>query len=235
MEDCMEGMRKFPSKYFDLAIVDPEQGRRQHGGKKRAGLATKKDCQRKYYVKAGNHYAKKRWDFAPAPPEYFQELFRVSKRQIIWGCNYYQDNFGPGRIIWDKINDGSDQSNAEIAYNSMTDKVEIFRFMWRGMMQGKSMTEGAIHQGNKRMNEKRIHPTQKPLALYQYCLANYAKLGDKILDTHCGSQSSRIVAYKMGFDFWGYENDPDYYHTGSARFIDEVMLPLFDNFEKKTI
>jgi hypothetical protein len=126
------------------------------------------------------------------PPDrtYFEELIRVSENQIIFGCNYFDFPLIGGRIIWDKCNDGSDQSGAEIAYNSMSSKVEIFRFMWRGMMQGKSVMQGTIQQRNKKLNEKRIHPTQKPVLLYAWIFSKYTKRGMKLIDTHTGSASS---------------------------------------------
>lgn len=225
--DCMEGMKQFPDKYFELAIVDPEYGRKEHGGRDRSHYVKQKNGS-SIYVN-GNKYTKKNWDSKPAGEEYFSELFRVSQNQIIWGENYYFKNFGPGRIVWDKCNDGSDQSDCEIAYNSLTDRVDIFRYMWRGMMQGKSISEGYIQQGDKSKNEIRIHPTQKPVNLYKWLLLKFAKQGYKILDTHVGSASSLIACYDMGFDFIGFEIDGDYYDLAQMR-LDEVMaqLSIFD-------
>lgn len=213
--DCMEGMKQIPDKYFNLAIVDPEYGRKEHGGKDRRGLVKQRNGSQIYV--AGGNYKKKNWDNSPADEKYFKELFRVSQNQIIWGENYMPILLGTGRIIWDKCNDGSDQSDCEIAYNSLTNRVDIFRYMWRGMMQGKSITEGYIQQGDKSKNETRIHPTQKPVALYKWLLKNYAKAGDKILDTHVGSASSLIACYDMGFEYLGFELDPDYYKMAVER------------------
>lgn len=213
--DCMIGMKRFPDKYFDLAVVDPEYGRKEHGGRNRSGWVKQKNGSRTF-VSDGN-YMKKSWDEKPVDQPYFDELFRVSKNQIIWGCNYYSDNLGPGRIVWDKCNDGSDQSSCEIAYNSMTDRVDMFRFMWRGMFQGKNIREGWIQQGNKCKNEKRIHPCQKPVSLYLWILNKYAQPGWKILDSHVGSASSLIACFKLGFDFVGFEIDPDYFRIASKR------------------
>jgi site-specific DNA-methyltransferase (adenine-specific) len=219
--DCIEGMKLFPDKYFELAIVDPEYGRKEHGGKNRSSFVKQKNGS-SIYVN-GNKYAKKNWDNKPAGEEYFNELFRVSQNQIIWGENYYFKNFGPGRIVWDKCNEGSDQSDCEIAYNSLTDRVDLIRYMWRGMMQGKSIYEGYIQQGDKSKNEIRIHPTQKPVKLYQWLLSKYAKLGDKIIDTHVGSASSLIAFYNMGFDHIGFEIDEEYFNLASTR-IEEYQL-----------
>jgi site-specific DNA-methyltransferase (adenine-specific) len=211
----MEGMKQFPDKYFELAIVDPEYGRKEHGGKNRSGFVKQKNGSLMYVE--GNKYTRKSWDSKPASEEYFTELLRVSQNQIIWGENYFFKNFGPGRIVWDKCNDGSDQSDCEIAYNSQTDKVDLFRFMWRGMMQGKSISEGFIQQGDKSKNEIRIHPTQKPVLLYSWLLNKYAKPGDKILDTHVGSASSLIACHNYGFDYIGFEIDKDYFEAATRR------------------
>ncbi len=213
--DCMEGMKQFPDKYFDLAIVDPEYGRKEHGGKERSSHVKQRNGS-KIYVPDGN-YIKKNWDNEPAGEKYFQELFRVSKHQIKWGENYMPVKFGKGRIVWDKCNQGSDQSDCEIAYNSLTDRVDLFRYMWRGMMQGKSIVEGYIQQGNKKLNEKRIHPTQKPIPLYIWTLQQYAQQGWKILDTHVGSASSLIACHQLGFEYVGFEIDKDYYNLANER------------------
>lgn len=224
--DCMEGMKQFPDKFFELAIVDPEYGRRQHGGVSRSGFVVQNNG-KKMYVRDGR-YKRKEWDVSPASPDYFSELFRVSKNQIIWGCNYYSQQFGPGRIVWDKVNDGADQSNCEIAFNSLTTRVDIFRYMWRGMMQGKSASEGSIMQGNKKKNEKRIHPTQKPVELYKWLLSKFANPSDKILDTHVGSASSLIACMDMGFDYVGFELDLDYHTAASDRIeVFQSQLKLF--------
>lgn len=229
--DCMEGMKQFPDKYFELAIVDPPYGRKEHGGKGRSGFVKQRNGS-KLYVSDGV-YAKGNWDEKPADSNFFNELFRVSQNQIIWGENYYYENFGAGRVVWDKCNDGSDQSGCEIAYISLTNRVDIFRFMWRGMLQGKSMSEGWIQQGNKQLNEKRIHPTQKPVALYKWLLINYAKKGDKILDTHVGSASSLIACHELGFDYLGFELDKEYFSKANER-LEQVkaQMSIFDFVER---
>ena len=208
-------MKTFPDNYFDLAIVDPEYGRKEHGGKNRSSYVKQKNG-KKLFVKDGG-YEKKDWDNKPAGKEYFDELIRVSKNQIIWGCNYYDYKFGSGRIVWDKCNEGTDQSDCEIAYNSLTDRVDLLRYMWRGMMQGKSISEGHIQQGNKKLNEIRIHPTQKPVALYEWILINYAEQGYKLLDTNVGSASSLIAFYNLGFDYIGFEIDEEIYKQSNER------------------
>jgi len=226
-KDCMEAMREFPDNFFDIAFVDPPYGRGESGGRRRDNNVTQNNVS-SLGVKAPFHQ-KKHWDSKPPDRVYFDELFRVSKHQIIWGCNYYDYPMPGGRIVWDKCNDGSDQSDCEIAYCSMISKVKIFRYMWRGMMQGKSIKEGHIQQGNKKLNEKLIHPTQKPVLLYSWGLITFAQPGMKILDTHLGSGSSRIAADQFGCDFWGYEIDRDYFISQEKRFSDfkaQMVLPI---------
>lgn len=225
--DCMDGIRVFPDNYFALAIVDPPYGRGEDGGKKRSGYVRQKNGSKIFVADGG--YEKKTWDDKSPEPEYFDELIRVSHNQIIWGCNYFDYNFGPGRIIWDKCNDGSDQSGAEIAYCSLNDRVDVFRFMWRGMLQGKSISEGRVQQGNKQLNEKRIHPCQKPVALYEWILGRYAKPGDNILDTHVGSASSLIACHRAGYRYVGFELDKDYYMASKKRLdAEKSQLTIFD-------
>lgn len=217
--DCMEYMRTLPDKAFDLAIVDPPYGIGEDGGKSRSKFVTQKNGNR-LYVEDG-HYEKTGFDIAPPRQVFFNELFRVSKAQIIWGANYFTLPRA-GAIVWDKCNGGSDQSDGEIAFNSLTSRVDIFRYMWRGMMQGKSISEGTIQQGNKALNEKRIHPTQKPVALYEWLLQKYAKEDWRILDTHLGSGSSRIAAYNLGFEFVGCEIEPTYFQLQEQRFAEHT-------------
>lgn len=226
--DCMEGMKEFPDKYFDLAIVDPEYGRKEHGGRNRSGYVKQKNG-KKIFVKDGE-YINRDWDNKPAGKEYFDELMRVSKHQIIFGVNYFQYPLAGGRIIWDKYNDGSDQSDAEIAYCSLHNRVDIFRYMWRGMFQGKSISEGTIQQGNKKLNEKRIHPTQKPVNLYRWILQKYEIPREwKILDTHVGSASSLIAYEEMRIQYVAFEIDEYYYKISKERLDrDTAQMNLFD-------
>jgi site-specific DNA-methyltransferase (adenine-specific) len=158
----------------------------------------------------------------------------VSRNQIIWGCNYMPVQMpGPGRIIWDKCNDGSDQSNCEIAYISTTDRVIIFRYMWRGFMQGRSITQGHIQQGNKALNEVIIHPNQKPINLYRWIRQNFIRPGDLVLDTHVGSASSLIAYEEAGIDYIGYENHSDIYAKSLNRLeswrMDRIQNPQLFN------
>ena len=212
--DCMDYMKDQPDGAFDLAIVDPPYGRGEHGGRSRSGPVRQKNGA--VYMCSDGGYSKKNWDKAPPTKEYFDELLRVSKHQIIWGANYMPVHLRGGAIVWDKVNDGSDQSGAEIAYCSINERVELVRYMWRGMMQGECV--GSLRQqGNKKLNERRIHPTQKPVKLYEWILAKYAIQGWRILDTHLGSGSSAIAAHKLGYDFVGIEIDREYYLSTKER------------------
>lgn len=217
--DCMEYMRTLPDKAFDLAVADPPYfsgpERRGYYGSKVSKLGVHRD----YPIRPA-------WEIPDAA--YFDELNRVAQKIIVWGCNYYKYIFPPGRIVWDKCNGESSFSDCEIAATNCHDSVRLFRYMWNGMMQGKSIADGASQQGDKRKNEKRIHPTQKPVALYAWIFDRYAKPGDKILDTHLGSGSSRIAAYDAGLDFVGCEIDKDYFAAQEERFAAHTaQLSLF--------
>lgn len=218
--DCMEYLPQFPDKYFDIAVVDPPYfsgpEKRNYYGRTVSSIGVQRHC-------------KPSDEWRVPDKAYFDELARVSKHQIIWGCNYFDYYFGSGRIIWDKCNGESSFSDCEIAYCSMHDSVRLFRYMWNGMFQGKSIAEGHIQQGNKKLNEKRIHPTQKPVALYEWILSRYARKGDKILDTHVGSASSLIACHNMGYEYIGFEKDEYYYNLAKERLERETaQISLFD-------
>lgn len=227
--DCMYGMKEFPNQYFDLAIVDPAYGRKEHGGKDRSGYVKQRNGN-KIFVRDGQ-YINRGWDNEPAGKEYFDELMRVSKHQIIWGSNYFDYLLTGGLIIWDKCNDGSNQSDAEVAYNSLTDRVDIFRYLWRGMFQGKSISEGTFQQGNKQLNEKRIHPTQKPINLYRWILQKYKIPADwKLLDTHVGSASSLIAFHEAGMQYVAFEKDKYMYDLSMKRYRTETAQMCISDF-----
>ena len=189
--DCMEGMKQYPDKYFDLAVVDPPYGinRFKHGETSRL---------RKY----GTFQTVN--DAVPTP-SYFEELQRVSKAQIIWGYNHLSDllstctNF----IFWYKHQPVDTYADGELAWTSFKGTAKCFDYPYFG-------TTGA--------DNSRIHPAQKPVALYAWIFKNYAKPGMKILDTHLGSGSSRIAAYDAGLDFVGYEIDKTYFDKQEERF-----------------
>lgn len=225
--DCMNFLPDFPDNYFDVAVVDPPYGIKEHGGKNRSKYVKQKNGSSIYVPDGG--YKNYGWDNKPPDREYFKQLFRVSKNQIIWGCNYFDYPMAGGLIIWDKCNDGSDQSDAEVAFNSFAKRVDVFRYMWRGMFQGKSIAEGTIQQGNKKLNEKRIHPTQKPVNLYRWICQKYLLKGMKILDTHVGSASSLIAYEECGLEYVGYEINEDYYNDARKRLEEfRSQITLFD-------
>lgn len=192
--DCIEYMATIPDKFFELAIVDPPYGIEDKIS--RGGGSHTKSTVKFHQLYSENH---KTWDIAPSA-DYFNELFRVSKNQIIWGGNYFSLGKTRGFIIWDK---------PEMRIHTMSD----CEFAWTSF--DKPAKIASISRGFKQMS---IHPTQKPVALYKWLLTNYAKHGDNILDTHMGSQSSRIAAYDMGFDYYGCELDKDYFEEGNKRF-----------------
>jgi site-specific DNA-methyltransferase (adenine-specific) len=201
--DCVEAMKSYPDNYFELAIVDPPYGIGEDGSKNhtRGKLAVAKN----YKSFSGQ-------DKEPPSREYFEELIRISKNQIIWGANHFISRIpfdSPCWIVWDKINGESDFADCELAYTSFKTSVRKLEWKWAGMLQQ-----------NMKDKESRIHPTQKPVALYRWLLKNYAKEGDKILDTHLGSGSSRIAADMEGYDFTGYELDKDYFDASVKRFND---------------
>ena len=232
--DCMKYLPEFPDNYFDIAIVDPPYGLNEHGGKKRGKWVRQKNGVRTYVT--DGKYTKKDWDVCTPDKEYFSQLFRISQNQIIFGVNYFDYPMTGGRIIWDKCNDGSDQSDAEIAYNSLNNRVDIFRYMWRGMFQGKSIDQGWIQQGNKQLNEKRIHPTQKPVNLYRWICREYLQPDWKILDTHVGSASSLLAYEEFGANYIGFERDTEYYETASKRLADSRMqISIFDFIREKAM
>ncbi|HEY5463001.1 MAG TPA: DNA methyltransferase [Hanamia sp.] len=192
--DCIEGMKHYPDKYFDLAIVDPPYGLCS----KLAHAGNGKNAQSKFT----DDFKLKKWDNTIPPYNYFIELFRVSKNQIIWGGNYFLDHLPSTRgfITWDKMVFIPTMSRIEMAWTSF-DKLPLF-----------------VQINNNDAN--RIHLTQKPVKLYDHCI-DYAKLliGSRILDTHVGSGSSRIACYNNGFDFVGFEIDEDYCKASEKRFI----------------
>ena len=210
--DCIEFMQSVPNKFYDLAIVDPPYGIGEDGSKniKRTGGVAKP---KKYKSFAGN-------DLQSPELIYFKELKRISKNQIIWGANHFISKIPFNSscwVVWDKDNGETDFADCELAYTSFKSAVRKFKFTWNGM-----------RQENMKNKEIRLHPTQKPVKLYEWLLINYAKEGDKILDTHGGSQSSRIACYNLGFELDIIELDKDYFDAGNKRFDQhKKQLTLF--------
>ena len=197
--DCMEYMKTVPDKYYQLSIVDPPYG---------IGVDGQKECIKGKKSDRKFHEFKK-WDNKIPSKEYFNELFRISNNQIIWGGNYFVKHLTEGHkgwIIWDKAQHGLTMSDCEIAYSSFDCPTRIY-------------TKNRVVL----LQEGTIHPTQKPVALYKLLLKNYAKPNDKIFDSHVGSGSSRIACYDMGFDFMGCELDEDYWKAQEERYLQHAM------------
>lgn len=197
-EDNMKLMSRYEDNYFDLAIVDPpyfeDYSKKNYTGNDFSTTKIKRQTKKIQH-----------WDI---PDEkYFKELKRISKNQIIWGCNYYA-NLIPdvGRIVWNKLNESSTFSKCELASHSYGLRVDKFDFLWNGMLQS-----------DMKNKEIRIHPTQKPVKLYEWLLMNYAKEGDKILDTHLGSGSIALACHNLGFDLTACELDIKYYNAAIKR------------------
>lgn len=198
LEDCTEALKSFSDGYFDIAVVDQPYGI----GANKMQLGNGK---RKIYRGEAD------WDNAIPTAEYWEQLFRVSKNQIIWGGNYF--NLPPTRcfIIWDKVQ-RIDQADCEFAWTSFNGSARVFQYA-RGNESGFAPKLKGVERAG--IN---IHPTQKPIALYTWVLSKFAKEGDLILDTHLGSGSSRIAARKGGFNFVGFEIDKNYYEAQEKRF-----------------
>jgi site-specific DNA-methyltransferase (adenine-specific) len=200
-QDCLLSMKIMKDNEYDLAIVDPPYG---------IGMDKKHFVSDSSQTTAGE-YTNKTWDTNAPSPQYFQELQRVSKHQIIFGANHFIESIPNANsscwIVWDKNNGSSIHADCELAYASFKTSVRMFRYTWHGM-----------RQENMKNKEHRIHPTQKPVALYYWLLQKYAKPGWRILDTHLGSGSIAIAAHDLGFDFDGYELDKEYYDNAMKRF-----------------
>lgn len=216
--DCMIGMKEFPDKFFDLAIVDPVFGDVTGGGY----TTDKWDKTEHHYGKgAANQRAYHRaiWKQPKTPPEYFKELFRVSKNQIIWGANFFVESLpsSQGWIVWDKQKpEGISFSDCELAFTSFNVGLRMFRYTWNGMIQG-----------DMKHKEDRINPCQKPVKLYEWLLNRYAKPGDTILDTHVGSGSSLIACYNTNHKYVGFEIDETYYKLAKERIERETAQMNF--------
>ena len=191
--DCIQGMKEYPDNYFQLAIVDPPYGIN-------ASEMTMGSGKNKKYSKG------KKWDNSVPDESYWTELFRVSQNQIIWGGNYFDLPQVRGWIFWDKgINGDCSFADGELAWTSFDKVLRKANIRYKGFLGADNV---------------RIHPTQKPVKLYEWLMMNYANPGDKIIDTHLGSGSSRIAAHKLGFHFVGFETDPEYFENEIQRFND---------------
>lgn len=191
--DCVEYMKTISDKFFELAVCDPPYGiginKTQLGNGKKKIFRGSSD-----------------WDSKIPNKEYFTELFRVSKNQIIWGGNYFTEYLRPtgAWLFWDKGTGENDFADGELGWTSFNGTLRKITKSWVG--------------ANAKDESTRIHPTQKPIGIYKWILRKYAKPGDRIFDSHMGSQSSRIAVHEMGFDYYGCEIDPDYFRDGNKRF-----------------
>ncbi len=200
-EDCMNLMARYEDNYFDLAIVDPPYG---------IGFGefnrTNKDSNGNRYK--ANKYKQGNWDDSIPTDDYFVELKRVSKNQIVWGGNYFPFLWKKGCkgfIFWFKDNPVPNFSDGELAYTSFNKVAKQFNYRYYGNLEGNTSAK------------EKYHPTQKPIALYEWLLMNYAKEGDKILDTHLGSGSIAIACHNLGYELTGCELDKDYYEAAIKR------------------
>lgn len=214
--DCMEGMKQFPDKFFDLAIVDPPYG---IGENPKRALSRARPTS-KWKNPTPVVYSGCDWDNERPKKEYFEELFRVSRNQIIWGANYFVEHLTPsmGWIAWYKKGQtpNCDFSDCEFAYTSFNRASKFFNFPWVGF--------GAVNA-----KEKRIHPTQKPIALYEWLLEQFANPDDIILDTHVGSASSLIACHKTKHRYVGFELDKTYYDIARQRIAEETaQMTIYD-------
>lgn len=216
--DCMTALKEYPNNYFDLAIVDPPYGIGVGSMTYAKGVAIAGDA----LAKRRDYRINDEWDTTPPPQEYFDELLRVSKNQIIWGGNYFTDKPKPTKswIVWDKRcadNMRNSFADCELAWASKG-VARVYRYLYNGMLQG-----------NMKNKDDRIHPTQKPVELYEWLLNNYAKPGDKILDTHVGSASSLIACHRLGFEYTGFELNKDYYAKAKERLeAEKAQYTIFD-------
>lgn len=203
--DCMKYMSGIDDGFFDLAIVDVNYGIAQDG---------RSNHTRGVLAKANDYRSNSRYDNESPPEEYFTELFRVSKHQIIFGANHFISKMPFNSscwIVWDKENGENDFADCELAWTSFDTAVRKFKFRWQGMLQG--------DMKNKQI---RIHPNEKPIPLYRWILKTYAKEGDKILDTHLGSGSSAIACFDYKFSLTGCEIDTEYYDAACKRLKNHI-------------
>lgn len=211
-EDNLVLMARYPDNHFDIGIVDPPYGINEDGEKNHSRGKKAKATQ----------YKAKNWDTETPDPFYFQELKRVCKNVIIWGANHFIHDIPQANsscwIVWDKMNGTNDFADCELAYTNFKTAVRKYQFRWAGMLQG-----------DMKNKETRIHPTQKPVRLYEWILDTYAKEGNKILDTHLGSGSIAIACHNRKFDLVACELDSNYYNSAIKRIKDHTkQLTIFD-------
>ncbi len=234
-KDCMIDMPSFEAGKFRIALIDPPYGIGESGKKRGNFITTQKNGNRLRVPE--NSYIKSDWDNEIPSDDYFNEIKRISQDQIIFGANYFPAITGIpsfkaprreffqqflkdnpiGWIIWDKVNGDNDFSDCELIWTSFNSLSYILPYMWNGMMQGKSIKEGKTVQGNKKLNEKRIHPCHKPVVIYLYLLSKFAIIGSTVIDTHVGSASSLIAMEEVGLNYVAYEKNTEIYGKAQKR------------------
>ncbi len=212
--DCMDLMKEYPDKYFEIAITDPPYGIGFDREYSTMTTGVRKDGTQRYNKswkskskRKNLQYVEKLWDKSKPDKQYFDELFRVSSKQIIWGGNYFADTIpvSGGWVVWDKgVHEKMSLSQCELAWTNCLNSIKLIKILWSGYKK-------------ENQREKRTHPTQKPVALYEWLLTKYAKKGDKILDTHIGSGSIAIACHNLDFDLVGCELDKDYFDSAMKR------------------
>lgn len=226
-KDCMLDLPNYQDNEFDYAIVDTNWGIKETSINPESRNTPVIQKNGKAMKIGSKNYSNANWDDVRPNEEYFKQLFRISKYQVIKGGNHLLDLFpesSSGRIVWDKVNGSSHFSDGEIFWTNIFSSVRIFSYMWHGMMQGISLLEPRTVQGNKKLYETRIHRNQTPVKVYDWIYGNYIPKGSKIIDTHLGSGSNRVSAYKNECDFVAYEIGEKEFLDQEKRFASEQPL-----------
>jgi site-specific DNA-methyltransferase (adenine-specific) len=197
--DCADVLREFPDGVADLVLTDPPYGIGEAAGKNdsRGNLAPV------------TMFTRYEWDNSPPPAEFFSSIKRVGKNQIVWGGNYFAAHLGNSScwLVWDKLNGENDFADCELAFTSFPKAVRRFSYRWAGFLQG-----------NMACKEQRVHPTQKPVPLFVWCLLNYSKPGDLVIDPCCGSGTTALACHKTGRRFVCIDKEPEYIRIAQERY-----------------
>ncbi len=232
----------YKSNHFDYAIVDPNWGIKETSIKPESRNNPVLQTNGKKTKIPPKDYSDSDWDLNKPTKDYFHHLFRISRYQIIKGGNHFTNllpEFSSGRIVWDKVNGGNDFSDCEIFWTNIFKSTRLFSYMWNGMLQGESLLNPKKSQGNKSLCEKRIHRCQTPVKVYDYIYKNYIPKGSKIIDTHLGSGSNRISAYKNECIFVGYEIGKKEFKDQENRFNEikpnlDIEIKFINEIKSKT-
>ncbi|MEX0313438.1 MAG: hypothetical protein AB3N18_04615 [Allomuricauda sp.] len=221
--DPVKGISSYPDNHWDYALIDPNWGIGETKVDPKSRNTPVKQSNGKSLKIADKDYSGSNWDNERPSREFFEQLFRVTRYQIIKGGNHFTDLlpvFSSGRVVWDKVNGKNDFSDCEIFWTNCFESVRIFYYMWHGMMQGESLLNPRKQQGDKKLNEKRIHRCQTPVKVYDWFYKNIIPEGSKVLDTHLGSGSNRISAYKAKCHFTGFEIGKKEFDDQEARWTE---------------